>query len=285
MNSTQYSSLAAANPSVAFRLASSTTGGSTVDINLPFNAFGLKAAYPFVPNSTYYFPLKRAANETQYTLGRAFLQEAYLTVDYDRGNFSVSQCTWQQSARPEVVSILAPIYTSNNTNSTTNHNPAPVSKKKTTSPAVIGAVTAVAVLAFFGAIGFWLWRWRKQQKKKKAETEATSDRTPVILKDLKETTQINGAGLDETGSVYGNHKKDPVATSMYPNHEQGNGLTIAQGELPGSDSEVHEIAAGSQPSEMGDAESRIRFELPTPLPLEMEGDSHWQPHEMPSPGA
>jgi hypothetical protein len=29
-----------------------------------------------VKNTTSYFPLKRAANDTQYTLGRAFLQEA-----------------------------------------------------------------------------------------------------------------------------------------------------------------------------------------------------------------
>ena len=38
-----------------------------------------------------YSPLRRASNAQQYSLGRAFLQEAYLLVDYEQSNFSVSQ--------------------------------------------------------------------------------------------------------------------------------------------------------------------------------------------------
>lgn len=76
INSTQYAQLQALNPQVTFTLANSLSGGETVDIVLPFNAFGLPTAYPFTPNDTFYFPLKKAANESQYTLGRTFLQEA-----------------------------------------------------------------------------------------------------------------------------------------------------------------------------------------------------------------
>ena len=49
-----------------------------MDIVLPYASFDLLASYPRVLNATKYFPLKRAANESQYTLGRTFLQEAYV---------------------------------------------------------------------------------------------------------------------------------------------------------------------------------------------------------------
>ncbi|KAF7865848.1 hypothetical protein EAF04_006013 [Stromatinia cepivora] len=88
MNSTQYSLLTAINPQVTFTLANALTGGDTASIVSPFNTFTLSASYPFVPNDTYYFPLRRSANDSQNTLGRAFLHEAYLTVDYKRGNFT-----------------------------------------------------------------------------------------------------------------------------------------------------------------------------------------------------
>lgn len=76
INSTQYALLNAANPQVTFTLANSLTGGNTASIVLPFNAFALSASYPFVPDDTYYFPLRKSTNDSQNTLGRAFLQEA-----------------------------------------------------------------------------------------------------------------------------------------------------------------------------------------------------------------
>lgn len=74
-----HKSLTASNPSFTFTLGDSDFG-PTVDIVLPYASFDLLAIYPFVPNNTRYFPLLRANNETQYTLGRAFLQEAYVNI-------------------------------------------------------------------------------------------------------------------------------------------------------------------------------------------------------------
>jgi hypothetical protein len=76
MNTTQYAQLEATNAQVTFTLGNSLTGGETVNIILPFSAFALPASYPLTSNDTYYFPLKKAANDSQVTLGRAFLQEA-----------------------------------------------------------------------------------------------------------------------------------------------------------------------------------------------------------------
>jgi hypothetical protein len=76
VNATYNAQLLTTNPQVTFTLANSLSGGETVNIVLPYNAFSLAASPPFTPNNTFYFPLKKAANDTQYTLGRVFLQEA-----------------------------------------------------------------------------------------------------------------------------------------------------------------------------------------------------------------
>lgn len=76
VNETQNTELLNSNAEVAFRLSDVSTGGETVTITLPYSAFALKAEPPLVKKSSHYFPLKRADNSSQYTLGRAFLQEA-----------------------------------------------------------------------------------------------------------------------------------------------------------------------------------------------------------------
>jgi hypothetical protein len=76
VNNTLHSTLVASNANVTFTLGVGKSGGDTIDVVLPYASFDLTASPPLVQNSTSYFPLKRAANETQYTLGRAFLQEA-----------------------------------------------------------------------------------------------------------------------------------------------------------------------------------------------------------------
>lgn len=75
MDEAQNTKLRNDNPQVSFKLAN-TPGGATVTVTLPYAAFALTAAPPLVSSTSYYFPLKRAANSTQYTLGRTFLQEA-----------------------------------------------------------------------------------------------------------------------------------------------------------------------------------------------------------------
>jgi len=74
VNDTMHASLIDMNPSLTFTLGN--TKDDTVEIVLPYAAFDLTATFPVVKNDTKYFPLKRAANDSQYTLGRVFLQEA-----------------------------------------------------------------------------------------------------------------------------------------------------------------------------------------------------------------
>lgn len=166
INDTQFATLSQSNPTVTFRLAASTTGGATADIILPFKSLGLKAAYPLVPNATHYFPLQRAANATQYTLGRAFLQEAYLTVDYEHRNFSLSQNVWPQGAVPKISTIVSSEYR----NKTLNRpEVVPQDKgRKILTGAIVGGAIGFLVLVAICVAGVW---HAKEQKKKQARKE------------------------------------------------------------------------------------------------------------------
>ena len=71
-----HQTLTSTNPSFTFTIGNDKQSQSTVDIVLPYSSFDLTFKSPVFSKSTPYFPIRRAANESQYTLGRVFLQEA-----------------------------------------------------------------------------------------------------------------------------------------------------------------------------------------------------------------
>ena len=87
VNDSLHSSLLSRNASITFELGPSagtaqTSNQTVINVTLPYASFDLIAAYPFIGQDTNdtstasrYFPLRQAANSTQYTLGRTFLQE------------------------------------------------------------------------------------------------------------------------------------------------------------------------------------------------------------------
>ena len=84
VNKTLHTQLQAQNASVSFVLGNQVNGGATVTITLPYEAFDLQVGPPIVDTTQSYFPLRRAANSTQYTMGRTFLQESYVvSLRYD----------------------------------------------------------------------------------------------------------------------------------------------------------------------------------------------------------
>jgi hypothetical protein len=105
-----HSQLKDLNPSITFQLANNTRNtGKTTNIVLPYGAFDLQLSWPIANGSTNYFPLRRAANESQYTLGRVLLQEAYLIVDFERRNFTISQARFPDiNTPPDTVPITSP---------------------------------------------------------------------------------------------------------------------------------------------------------------------------------
>ena len=78
VNSTVHEDLLKQNASVTFELGSGLGSGPSVNITLPYASFDLDVGYPLVSKgkASKYFPLRRAADDTQYTLGRTFLQDS-----------------------------------------------------------------------------------------------------------------------------------------------------------------------------------------------------------------
>jgi hypothetical protein len=147
------------NPSVSFKF-SGKTGATSQTFTLPYSAFDLQVGPPLVESTTHYFPLKRAMNSTQYMLGRVFLQEVYLTVDYGRHNFSLSQVL-PSGGSGHVLPIL------NMTNSPPGGNETTASSSglSTGTYAGIGVGAGLTVLTVIGLLISWKKGWGFFRKK------------------------------------------------------------------------------------------------------------------------
>jgi hypothetical protein len=179
----QHDALAALNPNVTFRLSPAPEYGKTVDITLPYAAFDLTARPPYrgLSKSTRYFPLKRAENETQYTLGRVFLQEAYLTVDWEHQNFYVSQINWVPN-NPQKITPMQPLHP---VVPAGNRQGTPKSLETGTIAGIVVAIVALA--AIIVTLSILLFRSNRRSKRereaKKRESAAKSTDDGSLGKD------------------------------------------------------------------------------------------------------
>ncbi|KAG9669627.1 acid protease, partial [Aureobasidium melanogenum] len=130
VNDTHHSDLLATDAQVTFVLSDSPSGGEAVSVILPYQAFAREVKYPKADNDSYYFPLKQAANDTQY-----------LTVDYGRRNFSVSQCTWLEGASENIVTI----YSSETETQSTGNVTAKFGQTSTNTKMSVGTISGIVV--------------------------------------------------------------------------------------------------------------------------------------------
>ncbi|KAF2453424.1 aspartic peptidase domain-containing protein, partial [Lineolata rhizophorae] len=156
VNDTMHEQLLDMNPTLTFKLGTSafTQTTNTTNIVLPYAAFDLQVGYPAYSDKRNYFPIRRGANDTQYALGRAFLQEAYLIVDYERGNFTVAQASFPDSGMPdpEVVTIRSP--------DDEDDDAADGSGSGISTGAIAGIAVAAAVLLIAALAAFIWWKRR-----------------------------------------------------------------------------------------------------------------------------
>ena len=167
VNDTQHEALLESNPSITFTLANNT--GSEVDITLPYAAFDLTLSPLIVNASSFgdtstsyrYFPLQRAANDTQYTLGRTFFQEAYLIADYSGGNFTVAPCAWDETkvATTNLENILSPEWKAKAGDTKTSSGSSSFS-----SGAIAGVVVGIVAVIALLLLALWLVRRKKKQR-------------------------------------------------------------------------------------------------------------------------
>jgi hypothetical protein len=236
LNDTQHATLKAQNASIKFTLGS-LTSSTTVDITFPYSAFDLTASYPLtdIGETAHYFPLKQAANATQYTLGRTFFQEAYVIADYDRKNFSVSQCKWDAGSQQNIVAILPPSNGTSNGTSNPTPSPSPGETAGFPTSAIVGIATGGGVIVL--ALAIFLYIKRKRKRKATAELEASSS----SYKDATGRTELDGA------------------TTVIPEMESGKAVLVVEmasegihpvSELPAREEVAAEMTGFSLPAEL-----------------------------------
>ncbi|KAG8160861.1 hypothetical protein KVR01_009125 [Diaporthe batatas] len=160
----QHTELQRLQPTLTFALGASTTGGTITRFDLPYAAFDLEGQYPVFPNATRYFPIRRASNDSQYTIGRVFLQETYLTVDSERGIFNISQAKFSNPMpSPDLVAILSPDAANSTTGNSSTTTADPQAAESGLSGGAIGGIVAGAVgaLIILAAVMFWWVRRRR----------------------------------------------------------------------------------------------------------------------------
>lgn len=261
LDDSQHAALVAKNASVIFTLSTGNGNSSDrLDITLPYAAFDLIASPPLAGNQTvHYFPLKQAANETQYTLGRTFLQEVYVLADYDHGLITLYKALYPDSSvQSNIVAICPPDSTACNLSSQSN------SHKISTGP-IVGIVIGTIVIIICVGIGIRIKMRRKKQRPVSTATNSTS---------------FAGPGTEEKAELDGKQVRDSRDETLTP--ELAPGYTSPH-QTPGSDgltpsSRERGHSSGPGLSESGGAalyEMSGRHNLP-----ELEGDPIM--HELPA---
>lgn len=173
VNATAHTALLKQNPTFTFTISSDITSSSpnTTTITFPYSAFDLELTtdYPGVSNTTRYFPIRRAANYTQYTLGRAFLQQAYLIADYERSTFSVHQALFD--AAPEDLVTIPSLATA----------AAAASQSSPLSAGAIAGIVVAAVVVLTGlcACVFFVRRRRRRRNGRGSSPRSANSKTEL----------------------------------------------------------------------------------------------------------
>ncbi|KAH7076823.1 aspartic peptidase domain-containing protein [Paraphoma chrysanthemicola] len=153
-------------PTLVFTIGTSATGGDTITIEIPYAAFDLQARYPIFGTQSNYFPLRRAANDSQYTLGRVFMQEIYLSVDWEHDVFNISQAVFTSPPPKSELVTIEP------KNKTGNLVPRPGQSNSSSKKLAPGAIAGIAIgaVALFLILGLAVWFYRRKHAKHDTET-------------------------------------------------------------------------------------------------------------------
>ena len=250
VNDTIHGRLREDNPTFSFTLGRSVA--QSVNITLPYQAFDLQVTQPIAENGTNYFPLKCSSNSSQYILGRAFLQETYLFVDYDKSTFSLSQAQFRNES--DIVTVNhADAGASPSGSPNAIPDKAGLSKGSIAGIAVGASVAALLLISVL----FFLLR-RVKHRNQHNDTSGTAFPAPALINERKgswhhssTSSQEMTASSDADSPFQSlaerlNRLEQANASAKSPeySHPTGHGYET-QGELPGNDEKTLARVNGS----------------------------------------
>lgn len=241
-----HSKLLAQNPNVTFKLGGALAGGDSVDIVMQYGSFDLvHSGDQTINNNTRYFPLRQAHNTSQYTLGRAFFQDAYVIADYDRSNFSVSQAIFPNASHSQsIVAIHPPGYVLPSTQ-----------KASLSVGAIVGIVASVVGVIAILIVGYTIYR-RRMQRREKAKISKSEDKFEGWGYNKAELSA--NEKVEMSAKTERKHDAVELTSPEKPYHAE---LLSPQEQHP-------ELPTGSDvknPLELADPSTTLVHELPAPL--------------------
>ena len=283
------------NPAVKFAITTAITGGDSFTIEIPYAGFDLSLQPPLVSSTTRYFPLMRAANDTQYTLGRTFLQEAYVIVDYERSSFRVHQRAWSPTPTPTIITIPTPTTVSPHTTTTTTgtkggEKPTDGGRKPGLSTGVVIAisVTVTVVVFFFIIIAFWCCccviipkrKLREKQEKTSEGTPEVTDKPELdVISDIKSVSDVTSSPYGGLSELHSSSPASEVPGVTVPRELEAVGIYEMMG------SEVPEVSATTpypRPTDSPKSTDTMPYPKPRDSPQSTDTTPYSRPTDSPA---
>jgi hypothetical protein len=201
------------NPKLYLRVAPLSKKKETdfAQIVLTYRTMALELGYPHLAygNRSTYFPIMPTDDPDQFVLGRAFLQGAYLIVNYERRSFAVNVVNFEKTEKGVSVVPILPSKDILPKYLVAEKRDLPKSSKMAIGP-ILGIVIGIAVLiGIFTALFFYI---RRKRTKRKLADELEQNKLDASLNSQSPADRGVGAGLADINA-------DAVAAKTERLHE------------------------------------------------------------------
>ena len=207
------------NATVTFKITEDARENDAfVNIKLPYAAFDLQTSTFTGEDTKNYFPIKKSKNGI-YVLGRTFLQEAYIIVDYERANFTVAPASNPNLLPKEDLKVIY--------NMTYTLGKGTSSSGDSLTPGAIAGTVVGIVFAFVivGVTAFCWWSKRKNNREAERYPHRTLQIEPMLAgQEIKyrRVSELTGSNLPSSpktpvaGYFTTDHKSIPPISEMSP---------------------------------------------------------------------
>jgi hypothetical protein len=231
----QHASLLSRNVTITFTISDPLSKAQTTEITFAYEDLALTATYPLTDHTGRYFPFQRAYRDEMIVLGRAFLQAAYMTADYDRNTLNISQANLDTNSEKRIYTIVPPVL-SPPSNSTSNAplltpHASPSTSHSSIGPGgIAGIVSGVAVCIAALVVSAFFYRRRRTQ---------TASTPPELDSDTREEPEISELAAKGRGGTW--ELEDSHGVSEVSQTSPAREL---EGDAPPAELEANEQAVG-----------------------------------------